>query len=140
MDVKVTITRTNHDKIRIYLTDELSRVEFVQLEMDPAEFALALTGLAAQPSNCTVHGLEYVGKRKVREPRSIECPLPGYQGKDKLQQWLLDNAQEEGWTIDPYLGSQTSVSYHSGAEGGVTLRYSVYKYIDVEEDTEEEEP
>jgi hypothetical protein len=94
--------------------------------MSPHDFATAVTGLSGIKVDAEVRGLDVVGKKKVVESRSALCPLNSYD-KSTLQAWLLDNCQEEGWTIDPYLGSQSSLSYHTE---GVTLNYRVYKYVE----------
>jgi hypothetical protein len=45
-----------------------------------------------------------------------------------LEQWLQDNAQEEGWIIDHYLGSQSSIDH---MDGKTFLNYSVHKYVEL---------
>lgn len=127
----ITISRphggtSNNDVIRIAIQDEMSRARFVEVEVSLADFAQAITGLAFTPATLRVDRLEVVGKNRICEQRVIECPLRTFD-KDVLKQWLIENGQEEGWTLDPHLGSQTSVS----CQGDKTiLRYSVHKYVE----------
>ncbi|HWQ08067.1 MAG TPA: hypothetical protein VN436_03130 [Holophaga sp.] len=128
MEGRITIVRSSDNKIRIYIEDELSSIRFAEVTMTLEQFALGITGLAPQDVDLEVHGLEHVGKRRVREQRSIVCPMHTYDRKE-LEQWLRDNAQEDGWIVSTYLGSQNSVSY----EGQVrTLHYHVTKYVEPE--------
>jgi hypothetical protein len=43
--------------------------------------------------------------------------------------WLKENYSEDGWEVSNYLGSQGSIS--SGKSGGKTLKFWVYKYVEV---------
>ncbi len=131
MKINAAITISRHHgnregKIGITIRDEKSRIQFVDAEIGLSDFAEALTGLAEVPVNAEVRGLEFVGKVKVREDRSIVCPLACYD-REKLSQWLRENAKEEGWMIDDYLGSKGSTESH---EKGQLLRYAVFKFVD----------
>lgn len=126
MEAKVTISTPNSEWVQIAITDSLSGIRFAELRMEYVDFAKAITGNAFQAAELTVRDLKYVGKRRITEDRKIVCPLKTYE-KDKLAMWLVDNAQEEGWLINTYLGSQKSVTT---VEGGTLLRYRVTKYVD----------
>ena len=125
MKAKVTISRSSDDLIRIRFRDEASGIEFAEVAMTPENFGYAITNLAEQVGDLEVRGLAYVGKKCVTEPRQIECPLNTYS-REKLQVWLKSNAQEDGWVLDSYLGSQSSVDRKSGK---IVLNYRVTKYI-----------
>lgn len=129
MKAKVTISRCSDNKINIRIVDVNSRIEFAHIAMEPANFAECITGLSDQEGELTVKGLEFVGKTKIRESRKIVCPLNTYD-TNILTQWLEDNAQEEGWMVETYLGSQSSVVR---LDGKTFLNYSVIKYVDQEE-------
>jgi hypothetical protein len=73
-----------------------------------------------------LRGLEFVGKLRVSEPRRIEYPSND-SNREKMTQWLKDNAQEKGWIVSTYLGSQGSVERK---DGKIFLNYHVTKYID----------
>jgi hypothetical protein len=126
MKALVTICRNSHGEIKLYIRDDTSRIQFAEITMTPHDFANALTGLGEQSGELSVFGLEYVGKKKVSETRSIECPLSGYQKREVLEKWLEENAQEDGWLVSTYLGLPSSVGTKCGK---TTLNYSVTKYV-----------
>lgn len=129
LKAKVTISRVSYhdcEKVVISIDDVSSGIQFAELELSAEAFGLAITGLSYREADLTVRGLQYIGKRRVTEKRTIECPLTTYD-RTKLESWLRENAQEEGWIVNNYLGSQTSVSYK---EGKTFLNYSVTKYVD----------
>ena len=132
IQANVTISRDSNETIRIRITDNTSRVQFVDLKMSPHDFAMATTGLSFVPVEAIVTGLEHVGMQKVSEKRTVDCPLNTYD-RDELRAWLIDNAQEPGWTLDAYLGSQGSISTPPSGNGR-TLRYLVYKFVPVTKD------
>lgn len=124
MKARVSINRSSDDKVRISFRDEASGIEFAEVAMTIEAFGNAITGLSAQSAALEVRGLQWVGKQRVTEERTIECPLDTYN-RDELSAWLRDNAQEDGWLVNTYLGSQGSIS----RQGSKTvLRYSVTKY------------
>lgn len=115
--------------ISIELRDEESRTRFIDVKIPLAQFSEALTGLMVSGIPAHVRGLDVVGKRKIIEPRSKEYPLKGHT-RDLQEKWLVENAQEEGWILDPYLGSQGSVVTFNGK---TVLNYHVHKYVDIPE-------
>lgn len=125
------ITRSSDGFYYIRIGCDTSHTQFCELKLNGAEFAEAVTGLHTSGVHATVNNLDRVGKQRIRESREVVAPTMGYS-KEPYVQWLLENRQEEGWTIDAYLGSQSSMKHH--VEGGCLLRYSVYKFIDVGED------
>lgn len=129
MKLKATFSLSYRDDgISIRFNDESSRFEFVDALITHAEFARALGSLQYRPLiECEVRGLNNLGKKRVTEQRRILCPEKTYD-KEKLSAWLMENAKEEGWVVNPYLGSQGSVNYFS--EDGVELFYSVSKYVE----------
>lgn len=130
--VKITISRNNHNAMSVHMRDELSGIEFARIELSPHDFCMALTGLAEVEGKLTCQGLEYVGKKRITEQRSIVCPLKSYTKREELSKWLEENAQEEGWLLISYLGCQSSVEYK---DGKTILNYSVKKYIKPKEAT-----
>lgn len=112
--------------ITVNIKDRVSGIHFVEARFTLSDFMEALTGLGSVKGTAEITGLEYVGLKRVCEDRSINCPLSVYEGRDKLETWLANNGQEEGWLVSTYLGSQTSVKH---AENGCILRYSVTKYV-----------
>ena len=126
MKAKVTISRASDDIVRITVKDSASSIAFVVASMTAEAYGFAITGLAEQDASIEVNGLGYVGKQRITERREVVCPLTTYD-RYALQEWLRANAQEEGWLLNSYLGSQSSVSHR---DGKTLLRYSVTKYVD----------
>lgn len=124
------ITRSSDGNYYIRIGCESSRTSFCELKLTGQQFAEAITGLHTSDYECTVHGLDRVGKTRVREARQALCPLSVFSQKEQ-EQWLLDNCQEDGWILDNYLRKQNAVKTLSGAR---ELKYSVYKFVDVGED------
>lgn len=126
--LQITISRTSSDVIRIDLRDPRAVVRFVVVEMTPHDFAMAITGLAAIEVEGTLQGLEKVGKVRVTEQRTKLCTDPECKlDRTKAEHWLLREAQEEGWELNNYLGSQGSRTH---SPEGVTLHYSVSRWED----------
>lgn len=129
MKGKITISRPSYgdgrDVINIQVRDDVSRIKFLDVEIDCADFARALTGLSETDCELSVRGLKSVGKVKIVEARTALCPA-GLSSKESLSKWLEDNKQEDGWVLDSYLGNKSSVEY---TENGLLLRYRVIKYI-----------
>lgn len=130
MDIncKVSINRRSDDLIIIEVTDETSRARFLQLEMTPEQFALAVTGLGFREARGTVMALDVVGKRRIDEDRQVVYPGKSYEGRDVMRAWLEANCQEPGWHLDSYLGSQRSVGHN--AAGETVLNYRVSRFED----------
>lgn len=132
-NAKITISRPSRgdgrEVITVSVKDANSRMRFLDLTLNLDDFAKAITGHAEIECEMEVKGLDKVGKVRVVEPRSKECPLPSYSGRGILGQWLKENGQEEGWTIDHYLGSQNSIGTLTDSDGCI-LNYYVFKYVE----------
>jgi hypothetical protein len=129
MKANVTISRDSSDRVNIRIKDSATRIQFVELSLSVEDYGYLISGLSEIECEMKVRGLANVGKRMVTEPRATVCPVKSYS-RDVLQQWLLDYAQEDGWTLDTYLGSQGSITHK---DDGVLLRYRVYKYVQEEQ-------
>ncbi len=129
----LTICKDSSGTVRVYVRDQESRTVFAALRLSPEDFADALFGLAETHCELDVHGLDRIGKRRVSESRQIEVlgEAKIYK-RDNLRAWLRENAQEPGWILDDYLGTQGSVLYR---DGKVLLNYRVYKFVDVAEES-----
>jgi len=130
MEMSLTITKTNKDKVRIYVKDSTSRIKFLDLTLTLEQFASVITGLAEVKVEGEVKDLSFVGKTKITEPRSITITKDIYYSlkREDLGDWLLNNCQEDGWLLNTYLGSKSSVQWCTDINA-VTLNYGVYKYI-----------
>lgn len=129
MEGKISITRPSfHDErevIAIEIYDNASRTTFCRVQVGMADFAAALTGQSQMPVQMELRGLAYVGLVKVAEKRTATVPGRFYD-KAYLQQWLIDNCHEDGWIIDSYLGSQSSIKF---SDDSTLLNYSVHKFV-----------
>ena len=116
--------------MKIRLTDEASGTEFVEVTLTLEQFTQAITSLQIT-APAEVHGLEYVGKTKVTERRTIELPKQ-MQNSDRpeMSAWLAEAGKEDGWIVDLYLGSQGSIQY---ADGKTFLMYRVYRFVEQQE-------
>jgi len=126
--INITISRNSQDEINLTLIDSASGIQFVDAMLSLADFASVITGIGMVPITADLRGLEYVGKNKVMESRTIECQLKT-SDKEALKSWLATNCKEDGWLIDNYLGRQSSVFVKDNRR---YLNYSVYKYVDAE--------
>lgn len=132
---KISITRDSRDMINIRITDDPSRTEFIDVHMSLEDFAFAITGLSSQTVTGDVRGLDRIGKERIREARSILQPVElQHKSREVVKEWFKLNCQEEGWILDTHLGSQNSFQYDG--KGNTTINYSVYKYVDVNGETE----
>lgn len=127
---EIGITRSSNGVYYIRLEDSASSRQFVEVSLTAKQFAEAVTGLYTADVVMEVTNLEKVGKQRIAESRQVLCPLDTYYNKEVLGQWLLDNCQEEGWTISTYLGSKSSIK---SVEGGQLLNYTVIKFVEVGE-------
>ena len=128
---------TGEKYIEVRLKDDASHITFATVKVGLADFMEALTGLAHMECETEVRGLEYVGKVREREQasvfiseneyRKITDGLKYYRHTDVLGQWLIDNHSREGWMVDTYLGSQSSIK---NVEGGKMLNFSYFRYVE----------
>ena len=125
INTSISINRNSRDKITIRVKDEASCIEFLNLEMSLESFALSITGLSEIECEATIKNLINVGKTKVTEKRSVVCTIKTYD-KQTLSQWIANNCREDGWEVNTYLGSQSSVVHKDNT---TILNYSVFKYI-----------
>lgn len=126
---EMSCCRDNHGKIHIEIQCSSSGVHFVDILLEAEQFAMLVTGAHISDIPLKVNGLDRVGKTKIRESRQVLLPLETYS-RDEQEKWLVDNCQEEGWILNPYLRSQSS---QVRIDGTNYLNYSVYKYIDTED-------
>jgi hypothetical protein len=126
IEVELSMARSSNGLYYVRVMDETSRTLIVEVEMTGEQYAQALTGLYAGGYKATVgKDLSVVGKRRVSENRTIYAPIKTYD-KDKLQAWMKENCQEEGWEIDYYIGSQSSLR---SVDDLTQINYRVYKYV-----------
>ena len=126
MKATILISRTSKGTIELTIYDEASREQLCRLTMSHEQFGMAVTGLSTTDIDMSVGNLSRIGKRKVTEKRSVILPFSIYV-HGKIKSWLHENAKEDGWEINDYLGSRDSLRYNES--GKVVVNYSVFKYI-----------
>ena len=123
----ISCTRNSRDNIRITLGDANSRQKITEVTLTLEAFALLITGLCEiECQHETTKDVSYIGKTKITETRTIVAPYIGYN-RESYEEWLEENAQEVGYSLNTYLGSKTSIK-HDTENDTVILNYSVYKY------------
>jgi hypothetical protein len=107
----LTISRPTYgsgeEYVEIEIVDESSRVQFLRIKIDYADFTRALTGQSFIPVIFEGRHLDKVGLKKETKP--LVFPVPSFMsGKD----YAKENCQkfaDEGWTADGYYNSQGSL-------------------------------
>lgn len=127
---EMCISRDNQNSINIEMICSESNTKFAHVRLTAEQFGMMVTGAYQSEIRIEVKNLERVGKKKVIEARQMVHSEP-HSNREAREQYLIDNAQEEGWILNPSLRSQQSVQYRGDA--GTILCYSVYKYIDIED-------
>ena len=129
-----SVSKTSTGVIAITIEDVASGIDFVRIEMKPSQFAEAITGLHGRPGKMEIRGLRYVGKKKEVERAQLRLSKKSLSrlrieahNKEKLEQYLKKTQQKEGWILNSYLGSQSSVSYQG--DGGIILNFSYTRYV-----------
>jgi hypothetical protein len=144
LEGRITISRPSSSDsrppfVRIGIKDQSSRVQFLEVEVDMAEFSLALTGLSEQPCVLKTRQLDKVGKQKEVERVTFTLSqeyLTKYNlaqyDRDRLQAHLHTDPegrfQKEGWELSTYLGSQGSVTPNH--PDGIRINTNRTRYIE----------
>lgn len=144
LEGKITISRPSSGQdrpeyVRIAIRDNTSRMEFLEVEIDMAEFALALTGLSEQDCVLKTRRLDTVGK--VRESQPMTFVLTDeYMDKHGLQSFNRAGLKahlnhdpeglfhEEGWDLSTDLGSQSSITPNS--PDGIRINTHRVRYVE----------
>ena len=111
---RLTISRPSYGddrkKISIKVKDVDAGVRFLDIEIDYADFAACLTGLAEQDCEFTARGLQNVGKQIQRDSLVFEIGEATRYGVDGMEEIksLANLATPEGWTASTYFGSKYS--------------------------------
>lgn len=127
INAQMTISCRSDNMVCVTVKCTDSHMKFLELEFTPADFGMMITGLShVSATAAEVRGLENVGKERITERRSVVCPLECYD-RNELRKWLTQNCEEEGYTLNTYLGSQNSVVREPK---GQRLNYSVSRFVD----------
>lgn len=138
MKGKLTISRlsSNHtdmdNLIRIQLKDKTSGVEFLEINLSPEQFALALTGLGYQECEFSLGGLDVIGKRRQVKDEVVNAPdglsLSKISEEEKAD--LLTPYCVDGWEVN---NTRDLGNPHRRVGDG--YRVTFIRFVDVEEDS-----
>lgn len=129
---KVQISRDSNERVRIRIQDDFSRQIIADISMSLEMWTRVSFSEVWSGIDCECGDLTVIGKKKEIRDKQIICPLSYYKvGKAGLQEWLLENGAEDGWIVDPYLGSQKSVT---SQDDSTLLSYTIYRYVDIDQD------
>lgn len=115
--------------IVITLNDERAGIQFLEVRVDYANFAEALTGLSLVGCEFDVRGLQNVGKKAERDTLRFEVPKNTYSRKSGLLRELADKALPEGWSCSYYFNSQDSFYEKDGKRWAQT---SIRRWVEDE--------
>ena len=104
---------------RLTITDESSRIQFVELKMTPEQFAFMISARVTTDLECEVYGLDGVGK--VRESKTELVPFSPYGSVSKevrlrAARQALEPFESDGWTgrIDDLFNGHRSAGRERG--------------------------
>lgn len=112
-------------RICMRIRDEVSRTDFVEIEIPFDEFSKALMGAAERPMGYSTKGLDVIGKNRINENRKMIVDNIGYD-KDEYSKVIARDFKEEGWKASTYLGSKNSVTRLN--DDKVELSFVVSRY------------
>lgn len=113
------------DGLQISLKDELSGMEFLQIDLDPAQTMRVLSRQAYVDCDFVTVGLNKVGKKVTRDYITFEMPSVSYDERDKVAEKLALQHCPPGWS--PQLYFQSRDSFHR-KEGKQYCRVMISKW------------
>lgn len=122
----VVLCRCSDDTYLLEISDSRSIMTSVVVSLTAEQVAKMITGVHTGGVQVTCSRPDLFGKVRIKEHRQVFCPLTTYNKAD-LEEWLLANYHEDGWEVDPYLGSQSSTKI---VEGGQLLNFKVERWND----------
>jgi len=107
MKGKLTISHVqcntkDDDYVSIRVEDELSRIEFVEIQMSHEEFGKALGSFACRPCAFDARGLDKIGRKMESKTLSLPKPLGCKDRKEAVAASKKEAEQYEvdGWMAD----------------------------------------
>ena len=130
MKASITISRPSfgdgRNKIVVQIKDSLSKIRFLEVEIDLDIFTAALTGLSEQECDIKVKSLELVGKKKEQKHISFNMPKHNYENRNDIAMKYAKEILKDGWLFNGYLGSKDSFTGHGD---DVQCNSTIYRYI-----------
>lgn len=139
-------TNKGEDYVSLTIGCEASRTQFLQVDLSYAQFGKMLAGSMSVDAKGTVRGLANVGKTYESKKATAFIAEAAYNKATKgkyeyekpgLQKWLreacpeVQQARSEGWEVDTYLNSQTSIQKVYKPVEGYNLNFHFYRYNEV---------
>lgn len=127
----LTISRVHGDGdfIEVRIRDEKSFIEFVTVKVELAEFAQAITGLAAVPCELETRGLDKVGKYRHHDKISFPINTPSWSSdRREIAAKELLNHLPEGWFCNDSFNNQGS--FTTDKEGNTIAHASIVTWSD----------
>ncbi|QHZ59764.1 hypothetical protein HWD03_gp083 [Alteromonas phage vB_AmeM_PT11-V22] len=125
----VSMGRNSNNEFYIHVEDEHSGNKIVSLSMDEKDFAFLITGLHGVKTDCILHNVTNVGKKRVIERVSMPEPDAFDKGSVKMavREHFEREYEAEGWKLwdDGTSSQQNSRGLHN---------FIVVKYVPVEDD------
>jgi hypothetical protein len=122
MQGKISIIRNSNNTIKIELEDELSSARFLDIEMTPENFALAVTNLSCIDCEYEVRALSVIGKRLEVKTEMIELGSVNYQNFKGEIYNLVKPYEVDGWQADGYVLSHWNDHNAVGNKYKITFR------------------
>lgn len=121
--------------ISIEMTDELSGVLFLSIELSPEDFMNALTGRADKPCEFELRGMELVGKRQETKHHELVSTY-SWLKKEQILEDLHKAAKSyevDGWQamINPDSRLEP-IERHK--DGTALFDVSFFRYVDVQKE------
>lgn len=119
------------DYISIALEDEDARITFVEVNLDLAGFALALTGSSTVYCDIDVDGLENVGKLKEQIEAVFALPEGTDYSNERATALSMIDEIDDGWDYSTDLYSPDS--FYSDRSGRRRFKTIATRWVDSEE-------
>lgn len=119
---KLSICRNSSGEIKIYLIDESSRCEIVDLTISPHDFAEAITGMSHRP--CEIEWrIANLGKKHEHKTEDVPCEWLTGKEREEFKNKALAPFEVDGWKADrSCLGN-----HHCRTKDG--YRVSFHRYV-----------
>ena len=129
---KITISRytSSHrdDGIIIEITDDLSRVTFVSLELSLENFARAVTGCGFVDGEMETRGLDLIGKKSEHKTIVIPCQPFGDKEKKEAAKRKMQEYEVDGW----HGRERDLYNSHNHCKEGIRVSFTRYVTMAVE--------
>lgn len=132
-NLRVSLIRASDDRIYLEIECDDSHARIINADMNLDQFAYLVTGRGVDV-RAEVKNLDKVGKIRETESCRYVVSKP-YLSRDEaekiLKEEVIDAGLHQGYTVDTYLGSQTSIEPNRNGPGTV-ISYRIHRYVEPE--------